>query len=41
MTHNKRRLLYDGVAVLIGYAMVTGWTIGPAVVQIAQTLLDW
>jgi hypothetical protein len=41
MTHNKRRILYDGVAVLIGYAMVTCWFIGPAVTQIARTVLGW
>jgi hypothetical protein len=41
MILNKRRILYDGVAVLIGYAMITSWFIGPAVMQIAQTVLDW
>ena len=41
MTHNKRRILYDGLAVLIGYTMITSWFIGPAVMQIAQTVLDW
>jgi hypothetical protein len=41
MTRNKRRLLCDGVAILIGYTMITSWFIGPAVMQIAQTVLDW
>ena len=40
MTH-KRRILYDGVAILAGYAMVTSWFIGPAVMQIAQKVLGW
>jgi len=41
MTHKKRRILYDGVAVLAGYTMVTTWFIGPAIVQIARTVLGW
>ena len=39
MNHNKRRILYN--AVLIGYAMVTCWFIGPAVMQIARKALGW
>jgi hypothetical protein len=41
MTHSKRRILRNGLAVLIGYTLVTSWFIGPAVMQIAQTVLDW
>jgi hypothetical protein len=41
MTYTKRRILYDGVAVLIGYAIVTYWFIGPAVAQIAWTVVGW
>ena len=41
MNHNKRRILYNGVAVLAGYAIVTSWFIGPAVMQIARKVLGW
>jgi hypothetical protein len=41
MTYSKRRILYDGVAVLIGYMIVTYWFIGPAVMQIARKVLGW
>jgi hypothetical protein len=41
VTHKKRRIFYNCVAILAGYAMVTTWFIGPAIAQIAQTLLGW
>jgi hypothetical protein len=41
MTYTKRRIFYDCVAILAGYAMVTTWFVGPAIAQITRTLIGW